>query len=39
MKSIMNPVAADQKLVRQACMKMDETLFHIADKIKNFAVM
>ena len=23
----------------QACMKMDETLFHIADKNKNFAVM
>jgi hypothetical protein len=23
----------------QACMKMDETLYHVADKIKNFAVM
>mmetsp|Transcript_31638 Transcript_31638/g.84604 ORF Transcript_31638/g.84604 Transcript_31638/m.84604 type:complete len:87 (+) Transcript_31638:20-280(+) len=22
-----------------ACMKMDETLFHVADKIKNFAVI
>mmetsp|Transcript_72357 Transcript_72357/g.106052 ORF Transcript_72357/g.106052 Transcript_72357/m.106052 type:complete len:159 (+) Transcript_72357:129-605(+) len=22
-----------------ACMKMDETLYHVADKIKNFAVM
>ena len=25
--------------VTQACMKMDETLYHVADKIKNFAVM
>jgi hypothetical protein len=23
----------------QACMKMDETLYHVAEKVKNFCVM
>ena len=26
-------------LAWQSCMKMDETLYHVADKIKNFAVV